>query len=101
MELYCALLYGMPYPKPTTSYIEAVKQELAYEGSKKQKKDEEYWQKQLEQPEPMYTDFTGPGRLMQLRKENKNPNQRWGLLPSSDGAATPSPMSSMWIPPRR
>ena len=85
MELYCALLMGMPYPTPTTSYIEAVKQELAYEGSKKQKKDEEYWRKWLDAGEPMYTDFTGPGRLIEQRRENKNPKQRWGVLPSSDG----------------
>ena len=85
MEIYCSLLYGMPYPKPMTSYIESVKKDLEYEGSKKQKKDEEFWLKQLEQPEPIYTDFTGPGRLMQLRMKNNNPDQRWGLLPSSNG----------------
>lgn len=85
IEIYCSLLYNMPYPKPMSSYIESLKKDMAYEGSKKQKKDEEYWQKQLELPEPMYTDYTGPGRLMQLRKENKNKKQRWGVLASSDG----------------
>ena len=85
IEIYCSLLYDMPYPKPMSSYIESLKKDMAYEGSKKQKKDEEYWQKQLELPEPMYTDYTGPGRLMQLRKENKNKKQRWGVLASSDG----------------
>ena len=74
MEIYCSLLYDLPYPKPMTSFIDSVKKDLEYEGSKKQKKDEEYWHKQLELPEPMYTDFTGMGRLLQLRKENNNPN---------------------------
>ena len=72
MELYCALLMGMPYPTPTTSYIEAVKQELAYEGSKKQKKDEEYWRKWMDAGEPMYTDFTGPGRLTGAPREQQS-----------------------------
>ncbi len=85
VELYCALLYGMPYPKPMTSYIESVKQDLQYEGSKKQKRDEEFWKKKLEEPEPIYTDFTGPGRLMELRRKNNNPDQRWGMLPSANG----------------
>ncbi|MBR2176111.1 MAG: hypothetical protein IJ861_04095 [Clostridia bacterium] len=85
IEIYCSLLYDMPYPKPMSSYIESVKKDLTYEGSKKQKKDEEYWHKQFELPEPMYTDYTGIGRLMRLRQENNNPEQRWGLLESSDG----------------
>ena len=85
IEIYCSLLYDMPYPKPMSSYIESVKKDLTYEGSKKQKKDEEYWHKQFELPEPMYTDYTGIGRLMCLRQENNDPEQRWGLLESSDG----------------
>ncbi len=85
IEIYCSLIYDMPYPKPMASYIESVKKDLKYEGSKKQKKDEEYWHKQFELPEPLYTDYTGPGRLMKLRQENNNPDQRWGLLASSDG----------------
>lgn len=85
IEIYCSLLYDMPYPKPIPSYMESVKKDLTYEGSKKQKKDEEYWHKQFELPEPMYTDYTGLGRLMQLRQKNNNPEQRWGLLESSDG----------------
>ena len=85
MEIYCSILYGMPYPKPMPSYIESVKKDLEYEGSAKQKKDEAYWHKQLELPEPIYTDFTGPGRLIELRKKNKKPKQRWGMLTTSNG----------------
>lgn len=85
IEIYCSLFYGMPYPKPMASYIESIKKDMKYEGSKKQKMDEEYWKRQIELPEPMYTDYTGPGRLIQLRKENKNKKQKWGLLASSDG----------------
>ncbi|MBP3857518.1 MAG: peptide synthetase [Ruminiclostridium sp.] len=85
IEIYSSLFYGLPYPKPMASYIGALKKDLTYEGSKKYQRDEEYWQKQLELPEPMYTDYTGQGRLLQLRKENKNRKQRWGLLASSDG----------------
>ncbi|MCR5717884.1 MAG: hypothetical protein K6F80_02475 [Oscillospiraceae bacterium] len=87
LDIYCSLLLDKPFPKPTTSFIESVKQDLTYEGSKKQKKDEEFWKKWIERDgEPMYTDFTGPGRLIQQRRENNNPDQRWGTLASSDGS---------------
>lgn len=85
MDIYCYLMFGLPYPKPMTSYIESVKKDLEYEGSKKQQKDTEYWHKKLLDTEPMYTDFTGQGRLMSLRRETGNPEQRWGVLYSKTG----------------
>lgn len=84
LDIYCYLMYNLPYPKPMTSYIESLKKDFKYEGSLKQKKDTEYWQKKLAESEPMYTDFTGQGRLLSLRKENNNPKQRWGLLESKN-----------------
>ena len=86
VAIYCHLMYGMEYPPPMTSYIESVKKDLEYEGSKKAKRDEVYWQEQLHRPEPMFTDFTGPGRLQQLRQEKGNPNLRWCALPTKDSA---------------
>lgn len=86
LAIYCYLMYDMPYPSPMTSYIESVKKDMEYEGSKKQARDMDYWHNKLAQPEPMYTDFTGFGRLQQQRQESGNPDQRWGRLPSPDGA---------------
>ena len=86
MSIYCYLMYNMPYPTPMTSYIESVKKDMEYEGSKRQARDMEYWHNKLAQPEPMYTDFTGFGRLQEQRQESGNRNQRWGRLPSPDGA---------------
>ena len=85
MDIYCYLMHGLPYPKPMTSYIESVKKDLEYAESKRYLKDTEYWHNKLKDPEPMYTDFTGQGRLMTLRKINNNPEQKWGLLYSSTG----------------
>lgn len=85
MEIYCYLMHDFPYPKPMTSYIEAVKKELEYEGSKKHEKDEAFWLGKLKRPEPMYTDFTGKKRLSKLRDINNAPHQRWGMLYSSNG----------------
>ncbi len=79
-------MYDLPYPAAPTSYIESVKKDMEYPGSKKAKKDEEYWHSKLAMPEPMFTDFTGPGRLMTLRREKNNPDLRWCLLPTKDGA---------------
>ena len=86
MALYCHLMYDMEYPTPMTSYIDSVKKDLEYEGSKRQARDMAYWHDKLAQPEPMYTDFTGLGRLLELRRENNNPEQRWGKLSTPDGA---------------
>ena len=86
LELYCHLLYGLPEPAPLTSYIESVKKDLEYPETKKAKRDEEFWHKKLAQPEPIYTDFTGPGRLIQMRKAKGNPELRWSMLPTKDSA---------------
>lgn len=86
MDLYCHLMYDLPHPPPLTSYIESVKKDMEYPGSKKAKRDEEYWHSKLAMPEPMFTDFTGPGRMMQLRDKLGRPDLRWCLLPTKDGA---------------
>ena len=86
MDLYCHLMYDLPAPAPLTSYVESLKKDMQYAGSKKAQRDTDYWHAKLEMPEPMYTDFTGPGRLMQIRNENNDQSIRWGLLPSRNGA---------------
>ena len=86
MDIYCHLLYDLPQPAPLTSYIESVKKDMEYEGSKKAKRDEKFWHEKLAQPEPMYTDFTGIGRLIQIRNENNDQSIRWGRLVSADAA---------------
>ena len=50
IELYCNEKYeGVPYPKEMASYLEQLKKDLAYEaGSKAQKRDIEYFQKEIE-----------------------------------------------------
>lgn len=77
LEIYCAKQYGRDYPKPMQSYIKALEKDLAYEaGSAAQKKDAAFWKEDIEQSEPMYTDFNGMGRLITQRRENNNPHQR-------------------------
>ena len=89
MDIYCSLMYDLPYPKPMTSYIESVKKDMEYmAGGKKKDADEKYWLEQFAREEPIYTDFTGPGRLQTQRRENNNPNQRAGLLVSRDAAGS-------------
>ena len=85
MDIYCHLMYDLPYPAPTTSYIESVKKDLEYPGSKKAKRDEAYWHAKLACPEPMYTDFTGQGRLQTIRQDMNDPTIRWCRLPTQNG----------------
>ncbi len=89
MDIYCSLRYDLPYPKPMTSYIESVKKDMEYlAGGKKKDADEKYWSEQLARDEPIYTDFTGPGRLYAQRLESKNPKQRAAALISRDAAGS-------------
>ncbi len=45
IEIYCNTLYeGVPYPKEMSSYIEQLKKDLAYEGSKAQERDTKFFQ---------------------------------------------------------
>ena len=79
-------MYGLPHPPPLTSYIESVKKDLEYPGSKKAKRDEEYWHAKLQMPEPLVEDVIGTGRRIQLRKKLNRPDLRWCQLPSKDGS---------------
>ena len=83
LEIYCAKRYGTDYPKPLQSYIKALEKDLEYEaGSAARKRDEEFWQAEIEESEPMYTDFNGMGRLITQRRENNDPNQRSAVVTS-------------------
>ena len=88
LEIYCSLIYHMPEPAPMASYIESVERDLAYAGSKREARDAEFWHNELSRPEPMYTDFTGPGRLQTLRQEKNDPDLRWCVLPTKDSAGS-------------
>ena len=78
IELYCNAKYeGVPYPKDMASYIEQVQRDLAYEaGSKAQAKDAEYFQKLIEESEPIYNGIDGPAALETERERSGNPNAR-------------------------
>lgn len=83
LEIYCAEMYGYPMPKPMESYIKCLEKDLAYEdNSAALKRDEEFWLNEIKRDEPMYTDFTGMGRLLTQRRENNNPNQRSAVIVS-------------------
>lgn len=84
LEIYCAKKYGMNMPKDTKSYIEALKKDLEYEAdSEAKKRDEEFWTKEIRRKEPMYTDFTGPGRLLTQRRESGNPRLKSAVITSN------------------
>ncbi|MCM1523129.1 MAG: condensation domain-containing protein [Ruminococcus sp.] len=88
LEIYCALRYGTPMPKPTMSYLEQVEKDLEYEaGSKTKERDREFWEEELNRSEPMYTDFTGMGRLLTQRRESGDPELRSAVITSNSLAA--------------
>ncbi len=84
LELYCAKRYGTNMPKPMQSYLKSVERDLVYENdSAARKKDEAFWMQEITKSEPMYTDFTGMGRLLTQRRETGNPNLRNAIITSS------------------
>lgn len=88
LETYCAFKYDWKMPESTKPYIPQLEKDLAYENnSPAKKKDEEFWLKEIEKSEPMYTDFAGQGRLLTQRRENNDPNQRWAVVVSKDPKA--------------
>lgn len=84
LELYCAKRYGTNVPKPMQSYLKAIERDLVYENdSPAKKKDEAFWKQEIAKSEPMYTDFTGMGRLLTQRRETNNPGLRNAIITSS------------------
>ncbi len=89
IEIYCALVYNTPMPKPMASYINQLEKDLAYEdNSPAKQKDEQFWMEEISRSEPMYTDFAGQGRLLTQRRENNNPDQRWAMVTSKSPEAS-------------
>ncbi|MGN0612872.1 MAG: condensation domain-containing protein, partial [Porcipelethomonas sp.] len=77
LEIYCNKKYGTAPPKPMMSYIKQLEKDLAYDNNSKAKqRDEKAWMEQISESQPIYTDFTGPGRLISYRREKNNPDLR-------------------------
>ena len=89
LAIYCAKKYGTPYPKTSPmSYIAAVEKDLEYEAdSPAKQRDKEFWLNEIAGSEPMYTDFTGMGRLLTARRESGNPDLRSCMVVSRDPRA--------------
>ncbi len=89
LEIYCSMRYGTDMPdNASASYIKQLEKDLEYEaGSKARQRDEEFWINEIKRDEPMYTDFSGQGRLLTQRRENNNPNQRWAMVISNSPEA--------------
>ena len=78
IELYCNAKYeNVPYPKDMSSYIEQLQKDLAYEaGSRAQQRDREFFEKLIEESEPIYNGIRGTGQLEAARKKFKDPELR-------------------------
>lgn len=88
IELYCnAKFEGIAYPNDMRSYIEQVEKDLAYEGSKAQTRDREYFHKLIEASEPMFNGLEGTKKLEDARKLTGNPNLRAAPTGSDSFAA--------------
>ena len=76
LMIYCSLKYGMEYPAPMRSYIEAVKHDLKYAGSEEEKRDQEFWHEMYQKKEPIFTYYSERNVLEEQRKKYGNPNLR-------------------------
>ena len=77
IQVYCSKKHGTEYPKPLQSYIKALEKDLKYEDdSKALQKDRAFWQKVIENGEPLYSDMTGENTLERERISKNNPELR-------------------------
>ena len=78
IELYCNAKYeGVPYPKDMCSYIEQIQKDLAYEaGSRAQKRDREFFEKEIGSSEPIFNGLKGTDKLEAAREMFQNPELR-------------------------
>ena len=78
IELYCNAKYeGVPYPKDMCSYIEQIQKDLAYEaGSRAQKRDREFFEKEIGSSEPVFNGLKGTDKLEAAREMFRNPELR-------------------------
>ena len=77
LSIYLHKKYGMAYPKPMRRYRDMVEKELEYQKSEQHKKDKEFWKGTIKNyPEPIYTDYVRPSRLIQQRIEKNKPDLR-------------------------
>lgn len=86
IELYCHMKYeGIDYPKEMTSYVKQLEKDLAYEaGSKAQIKDKEFFEKYIEESEPIFNDVDQSGRLAKEQEKMKNPDFRAAVFRGED-----------------
>ena len=84
MAIYLHKKCGMPYPKPTKPYFDAMMDEFKYLESDQRKADRQYWMQYFStQSEPIFNDYLLEGnRLKKARKEN--PEQRFVSLYEGD-----------------
>ena len=77
MELYGHLAFGAPMPGACYSFYDAALRDLERARDPvRNAADAEFWRKQREVGEPVYTDIRGPGRLMESRRRHGNPKLR-------------------------
>lgn len=78
IELYCHMKYeGIGYPKEMASYMKQLEKDLAYEaGCKAQARDLKFFQKLIEESEPIFNDVDCSGRLALEQKKMDNPDFR-------------------------
>lgn len=78
IQIYCHSKFPdqVEAPGDLSSYIEQLKKDLKYEGSKAEERDRKYIYDLLEESEPLYTDIDGKQAMQELREEKKNPKLR-------------------------
>lgn len=88
IEIYCNTMFeNVEYPKEMRSYIQQLEKDLAYEaGSRAQQKDREFFQKLIEQSEPIYNGIDGPGALLEEQKNNPNARAASFITPYVESA---------------
>lgn len=76
LDLYLAETIGTPEPKPMRSYVQALVKELQYHASPRKQEDIEFWRNEIQNDNPIFTDYIRPSRLKEFREKTGNPELR-------------------------
>jgi hypothetical protein len=74
LKIYEAMIKGEDMPKPLNPYEDLLVEELNYKNTERYIKDLEYFNKMLDEGEPVYNSINGYSVLEKYRKKKKNPN---------------------------
>lgn len=76
IDVYWALAYGEPLPKPPRDYEPVLAEELTYQNSARSAAAREFWEREWAASQPLFNSIKGSQVLARYRRLTRNPEAR-------------------------